>query len=143
MLSITISPEFTRRLGLCQLGPLVCRISSDRLRKSSFWQTDKMEPCPKCDGFSQRFNILDPHEYQDIVRQLNEVVNQGTLLLVHASCPLQDMLNATSPGDTIFHNFQCFACGRTFQLFADTYHGGASWTIGDLQGPVGDLPKPN
>jgi hypothetical protein len=102
-----------------------------------------MASCPKCDGFSQRFNIGDLREYQDIVRQLIEIVNQGTFLLVHASCPLQDMLKHPLPGDTIFHELQCFACGRTFQLFADTYHGGASWTVGDLPKPAGDLPKPN
>jgi hypothetical protein len=102
-----------------------------------------MAQCPKCDGFSQRFNILDLGEYQDIVRQLIEVVNQGTFLLVHASCPLQDMLKTPLPGDVIYHNFQCFACGRSFQLSADTYHGGASWTIGDLPKPVVDSPKPN
>ena len=92
-----------------------------------------MASCPKCDGFSQRFNILDLREYQDIVRQLIAVVNQGTFLLVHASCPLQDMLKTPLPGDTMFHNFQCFACGRAFQLLSDTYHGGVSWTIGDCQ----------
>jgi hypothetical protein len=102
-----------------------------------------MPSCPKCDGFSQRFNIGDLREYQDIVRQLIEVVNQGTFLLVQASCPLQEMLNTALQGDTVFHKFQCFACGRPFQLFADTFHGWASWTIGDSPKPVGDLPKPN
>jgi len=102
-----------------------------------------MASCPKCDGFSQRFNILDLRHYQNIVRQLIEAVNQGTFLLVQASCPLQDMLTTPLPGDTIFHNFQCFACGRAFQLFADTFHGAASWTIGDLPRPVENLPKPN
>ena len=103
----------------------------------------QMASCPKCDGFSQRFNILSLREYEDIVRQLIEVVNQGTFLLVHADCPLQDMLNSPLPGDIIFHNFQCFACGRTFQLFADTYHGNASWTVGDLPKPLEDQSKPN
>ena len=102
-----------------------------------------MASCPKCDGFSQRFNILDLREYQDIVRQLIAVVNQGTFLLVHASCPLRDMLKTPLPGDTMFHNFQCFACGRAFQLLSDTYHGGVSWTIGDLPKPIGDFPEPN
>jgi hypothetical protein len=102
-----------------------------------------MANCPKCDGFSPRFNISTIREYRDIVRQLIEIVNQGTFLLVHASCPLQDMFKTPAPGDSIFHNFQCFACGRTFQLYADTYHGHASWTVGDLPKPIGDLSKPN
>jgi len=103
-----------------------------------------MASCSLCDGFSQRFNILSLREYQNIIRQLIEVVNQGTLLLVNASCPIEDMLlKDPLPGDAIFHNFRCFACGRAFQLFADTYHGGGSWTIGELPRRVGDLTKPS
>src|SRR5216684_2539964 len=100
-----------------------------------------MDSCPKCDGFSQRFNIGSLRDYRDIVRQLIEVVNQGTFFLVHASCPLQDVLKTPVPGDSIFHKFQCFACGRTFQLDADTYHGRASWTVGDLPKPIEEKPN--
>jgi hypothetical protein len=102
-----------------------------------------MGSCPKCDGFSQRFNISTFREYQDIVRQLIEIASQGTFLLVHASCPLEDVFKTPVPGDGIRHEFQCFACGRKFQLHADTYHGHASWTVGDLPKPVEDLSKPN
>lgn len=102
-----------------------------------------MASCSLCDGFSQRFNILSLREYQDIIRQLIEVVNQGTFLLVNATCPLEDMLKDPLPGDTIFHNVRCFACGRAFQLFADTYHGNGSWRIEELPKPVEDLTKPS
>jgi len=61
-----------------------------------------------------------------------EVVNQGTFMLARASCPLEDMLGAPLPGDCIFHYFQCAACDREFKLYADTYHGNASWTPGDV-----------
>jgi hypothetical protein len=92
-----------------------------------------MTKCPKCDGFTERINFASPGEYLDTVRQLVEVVNQGWFLLVFASCPLQDMFNTPSPGDCIFHHFQCTTCGRGFQLFADTFHGIANWTPGDEQ----------
>jgi hypothetical protein len=107
------------------------------------WQNNGMAACLSCDGFSQRFNISDLREYQNIIRQLIEAVNQGTFLLVQASCPLPDMLSTPFPGDVISHEFQCFACGRAFQLSADTYHGHASWTIGDPPNPFEKLSKPN
>ena len=99
--------------------------------------------CPKCDGFAQRFNISTLREYQDIAHQLIEIVSEGTFLLVSASCPLQDVFQTPMPGDSIEHDFQCFACGRKFHLGADTYHGHASWTVGELPQPIGNLGRPN
>ena len=88
-----------------------------------------MALCRKCDGFSERFNIPNLREYQNIVRKLIDTVNQGNLLLVRASCPLLDMLQTDIPGDVVSHDFQCGACARMFHLTADTYHGHASWTV--------------
>jgi hypothetical protein len=102
-----------------------------------------MASCPKCDGFTQRFNIGSLREYLDFIRQLIEIVNKATFFLARASCPLPDMFNTPVPGDTISHDFQCLMCGRSFHLFADTDRGNASWTVGDLPKPTGDLPKPN
>ena len=103
-------------------------------------------PCTKCDGFAQRFNIATIREYRDVVRQLMEIVNEGTFLLVYASCPLQEVFQvfqAAMPGDSIHHDFRCFACGRTFHLGADIYHGHASWTVGDVPQQSENLGKPN
>ena len=110
--------------------------------KRPFQQTKHMA-CPKCDGFAQRFNISTLREYRDIVRQLIEVVNQGTFFLVHASCPLQEVFDTPMPSDSISHDFQCLMCGRLFHLGANTYHGHASWTVGGAPKPAGDSPKPN
>jgi hypothetical protein len=87
-----------------------------------------MPDCSKCSGFSQRLNFERPHEYLDIVRQLIEVVEQGTFLLVKADCPLEDLFQSSWPGDVVVHEFACAACGRTFKLSADTYHGNAHWS---------------
>jgi len=87
-----------------------------------------MNSCPKCSGFSQRLNIHTPSEYQDIVRQLIEIVGQGTFSLIRADCPLEEILEPIWPGDSLVHEFQCFMCDRKFTLSADTYHGHASWT---------------
>ena len=102
-----------------------------------------MASCPKCDRFAERFNIREPREYRDIARQLIELVNQGTFLIVRASCPLEDVLKGRWPGDIVFHDLKCFACGRLFHLHADTYHGNANWTVGDVPEHSDDTPKPN
>ena len=100
-------------------------------------------PCPKCVGFSERLNIETPREYQDLARQLIQIVSEGTLLLVGATCPLEDVLKTPFPGDTLSHTFQCFACGRKFHLDADTYHGHASWTVEEETKLTTNLKKPN
>jgi len=87
-----------------------------------------MSGCPKCREFSGRFNIASPREYLEIVRQRIDAVNRGAFVLVHASCPLADLFKTPWPGDCITHEFRCAACGRSFELSADPYHGGASWT---------------
>lgn len=83
--------------------------------------------CPKCQGFAERMNFSSPREYRDRARQLIEIVGQGTLRVVKASCPLEDLFKSPWPGDIVTHEFECFACGQRFSLFADTYHGNASW----------------
>lgn len=102
-----------------------------------------MHSCPKCDGFSERLHFNTPWEYRDIVRQLIEVVEQGTFVLIHADCPLRRILEPTWPGDSVGHEFECFVCGRKFQLSADTYHGNVYWTPGEIPVPESNIPKPN
>ena len=85
--------------------------------------------CVKCDGFKERLNFPTPREYRVIAGQLIDVVNQGTFWLVHADCPLEEILEEPYlPGDLVRHDFQCTTCGHSFQLFADTYHGNAHWS---------------
>lgn len=86
-----------------------------------------MEPCPRCNGFAERINLRTPNEYQDLARQLIEIVAQGTFLMVHADCSLEEILEPTFPGDYFAHDFQCTTCGRAFHLGADTYHGNVNW----------------
>jgi len=66
-------------------------------------------------------NIGSPYEYRDLARQLIEIVGQGTFRIVRATCPLEDLFNPQFPGDILTHDFECFACGQRFSLFADTY----------------------
>jgi len=93
------------------------------------WQTRWVDSCQTCEGLSERFRIATPEEYRESVRQLKEMVGRGSLKLVHADCPLEDILNQPQwPGDVLVHDFQCAACGRGFHLCADTYHGHVDWS---------------
>ena len=47
-------------------------------------------------------------------------------LFVHQ---LQDLFSADWPANQVEHDLECIACGRTFQLFADTYLGHAGWGV--------------
>jgi hypothetical protein len=83
--------------------------------------------CPGCESLGKRIVIRLPDEYRNLARKLIEVVSQGALKVVKASCPLEDLLAPTFPGDILIHDFRCALCGQTFALFADTYHGRVEW----------------
>lgn len=100
-----------------------------------------MDFCSKCTGFAEKINTKEPSEYRNLARQLIEVVEQGTFFLMYASCPLDEILGPSFPGDVLVHKFECVVCGRKFELFADTYHGNVSWTPGEVQKK--SSPKPN
>jgi hypothetical protein len=93
-------------------------------------------PCATCDGFSEAINFDSPQDYLDIVRQLMQIVGEGTLLMVHADCPLKEMFTLPWQSNCIRHDFQCTLCGRFFELIADTHHGRAGWK------PIGGPPAP-
>ena len=88
-----------------------------------------MASCPQCDGLMESLSIDKPREYLEFARRLLNSVNDGTLTFTESTCPLQDLFDAKWPADVVEHNFQCSACGRSFQLFADTYHGHAGWGV--------------
>jgi hypothetical protein len=90
------------------------------------WQTVGMS-CKRCEGFSERRNFSHPRDYRDIVRQLMDVIEQGTFVLVKASCPLYELLGPVWPGDILEHVFECTACGSKYRLMADTWHGSVNW----------------
>ena len=92
-----------------------------------------MASCPKCESFTKSFDIREPREYLGIARQLMDVVSQGTFLMVHATCPLQDLFRPEWPGNVVEHGFLCTGCGRSSQLLADTFHGHASWDVVEVR----------
>jgi transposase-like protein len=92
-----------------------------------------MERCPNCERFKDSRDFTQPREYLIVARELIDVVNQGAFVMVHATCPLQELFNPQWPGKVVEHGFQCSACGRSYQLSADTYHGRASWEMVETQ----------
>jgi len=87
--------------------------------------------CARCDGFLERRRVNSPYEYRDLVRQILEIVEQGTFRVVSGTCPLEEILTSKSgPGDYIAHVLECTTCSRRFQLSVETYHGsGGAWEV--------------
>lgn len=85
--------------------------------------------CPKCQGFSQREKILQPHDLYSLVSQIETVVREGTLALVAGNCKLSDIRRGIPfPADRIEQTFACVSCAQKFKLDVDTYHGsGGDW----------------
>ena len=106
------------------------------------WDTAAMASCPRCEELQTALSIDQPRQYLELVRRLIGLIDEGVIALTASSCTLQALFNAEWPSDTAEHNFECITCGRTFQLFADTYHGHAAW---DLTGPPrkGPAPEPD
>ncbi len=103
------------------------------------WQTHAVVSCSQCEGLSESRSIDKPGEYLEFARRLLRAVDDGRMTLAASTCPLQDLFNQEWPADVVEHNFRCNACGRSFQLFADTFHGHAGW---GLTGPPTKEPAP-
>jgi hypothetical protein len=86
-----------------------------------------MANCPHCAPFAEPVQFPTQRDYQDLVRRLIEAVAQGRMRILEASCPLEDVLQPVWPDDVVVHRLYCAACGKQFNLRADTYHGNGSW----------------
>jgi hypothetical protein len=92
-----------------------------------------MASCPQCDGFLEGQSFDKPREYLEFARRLIGLVRQGTFVLAQSTCTLEDLFNPEWPADLVEHNLECNTCGRSFQLFADTYRGHAGWGVSGPQ----------
>ena len=85
--------------------------------------------CSRCVGFAEKIRIQTPGQYFDLVREVKEVLAQGTLALIDGNVDLAEISPGKGwPDDYIEHTFQCSQCGQRFRLFVETYHGsGGHW----------------
>lgn len=88
-----------------------------------------MAACAKCDEFLDSRSFDKPREYLELARDLLGLVDAGVLKLAESTCALRDLFNPEWPAEMVEHNLQCNTCGRSFQLFADTYRGHAGWGL--------------
>lgn len=88
-----------------------------------------MLPCSQCEEFQDGLSFVKPRDYLEFVLRVLKAVELGSLELLESTCPLQDLFKDEWPADIVEHNLECAACGRKFQLFADTYRGNAGWGL--------------
>jgi hypothetical protein len=88
-----------------------------------------MAACTQCDGLMDSLSFDKPREYLELALRLLNAVKDGRLIVTESTCPLEHVFNPEWPADVVEHDFECSACGRAFQLFADTYHGHAGWGV--------------
>ena len=88
-----------------------------------------MLPCAQCEEFQDGLSFVKPRDYLEFVLRVLKAVEVGSLELLESTCPLQDLFKDEWPADIVEHNLECAACGRKFQLFADTYRGNAGWGL--------------
>jgi hypothetical protein len=75
--------------------------------------------------------VNSPYEYRDLVRQILETVEQGTLMLLGGTCSPEEILTSQQwPDDHIVHVLGCTTCSRRFRLSVETYHrSGGAWEV--------------
>lgn len=89
--------------------------------------------CPQCDELTESLSFDKPREYLEFARRLIGMVRGGAFVLTESTCTLEDLFNPEWPADLVENNLQCTTCGRSFQLFADTYRGHAGWGVSGPQ----------
>lgn len=95
--------------------------------------------CPQCDELTEGLSFDKPREYLEFARRLIRLVTEGTFALTESTCTLLELFNPEWPADLVEHNLQCSTCGRSFQLFADTYRGHAGWGVSGPQTKIAAL----
>jgi hypothetical protein len=96
---------------------------AERPQNKMIHQTGEHYICDRCRGLSTRFRLDTDRGYRDLVRQLQDFVDQGVLKIASANVPLSEiLLSDVWPADDLIHVFACAQCRRTFKLSFSTYH---------------------
>jgi hypothetical protein len=89
--------------------------------------------CPSCSDLCVRYRIGSPSELSKAIRIAFQNVQNGTLREVFLSengngPPLGELAQGAAWNDLVSFGFKCQACGQSFRLHAETYHGsGGYW----------------
>jgi len=94
--------------------------------------------CAKCAAIAAERPIKRPPELAVAIRATKQAVADGTLKEIPAGPGASGIIfSALDPdgpwGDEVFYKFRCRACGQTFSLYCETYHGaGGRWTAEEM-----------
>ena len=84
--------------------------------------------CDFCSNIYSDYDILSPEQYEQTIKQLQDLINQKQLILVKGNCEMDKIReNGCWAEDVIYHSFQCPACGQRFHCTVDTFHGHGSF----------------
>jgi len=83
--------------------------------------------CLKCIGLVHKVHLREPAQLFDLAERLCGYLSGGTLQIVQASSPIDQLRREMPLQDTYFFALRCTACGREFQLNMDTHHANGQW----------------
>jgi len=99
-----------------------------------------MASCDLCTRYSNQIAIKTPSKLSNIISMAKEAVSAGALIVIDSeeerySRPFEELGPDGRWDDIVNHRFICPGCGATFELFADTYHGGDrnAWYVGGFK----------
>ena len=85
--------------------------------------------CPKCQPQAGPTKISHPTDLHALISALEAAVAAGTMVYDRGTCQLADIRpDRRWPSDLIEILMQCPACGQSFRLGVETFHGlGGTW----------------
>lgn len=89
--------------------------------------------CDNCKDIILREHFYSPRDYFNCLAYIKSLIKEDKFTLIQATCPIDNVKDEDGVwySDIIFHTIQCNKCKQSFECFADTYHGGGSFTAKD------------
>lgn len=89
----------------------------------------KKKKCTLCAVIPESINIHSLNHFKEIVKEAKSWVSTGILTqsnkgLAQNFSLLESISDEPPWDDIVYTKLQCKECGKKFELFADTYHGG-------------------
>ena len=84
--------------------------------------------CLKCVTLVRSRKLREPNEFFDLVEKLRGYIAAGTVEIVQANSPIEDLRADAPLQDNYFFVLRCTRCGKEFELSMDTYRGHGQWS---------------